>query len=184
MTAILAAFGTVLVLWLVGWGWFAAHIAFIQPQNLDQTTDAIIVLTGGKHRIDTGIELLKTRKAKSLFISGVNKDVTVEDLVTDRPVPCCITLGYDATDTVENGSESAQWITDNNIQSIRLVTSNYHMVRAALIFHHNAPDTKILMHPVEPDDFQPWGQKFWPTTFGEYNKTLATWVRLSFENKS
>lgn len=184
ITALLASFGTLFLLWLVGWLWFATHIASIQPQALNEKTDAIIVLTGGKHRIDTGIALLRSKTAKSLFISGVHNDVKLEDLVHDGPVPCCITLGYEATDTVQNGSESAQWIKDNDIHSIRLVTSNYHMVRADMIFKHHVPDIKIIMHPVETDNFQTWSRKFIETTFGEYNKTLATWVKLSLDRET
>ncbi|MEM6782006.1 MAG: YdcF family protein [Pseudomonadota bacterium] len=183
VTALVAAFGTLFLIWLIGWGWFATHVATIEPQNISQKTDAIIVLTGGKHRVETGINLLREKSAKELFISGVNADVTINDLVSKQPVPCCITLGYEATDTVENGYESARWIKDNDVESIRLVTSNYHMARAGIIFHHHSPQTEIIRHPVEPDNFQPWGQKFWTTTFGEYNKTIATWVRLSMDGR-
>ena len=58
------------------------------------------------------------------------------------------------------------------------------MVRAGLIFKHHVPDIKILMHPVETDNFQPWGRKFLETTLGEYNKTLATWAKLSLDQDS
>lgn len=183
VTALFAAFGTLLMIWLIGWGWFATHAAMIEPQSVDQKTDAIIVLTGGKNRIETGINLLRDKSAKKLFISGVNQDVTLRDLISNGDKPCCITLGYDATDTVENGSESARWIKDNDVESIRLVTSNYHMARAGLIFHHHVPQTKIVRHPVKTDNFQLWSQKFWTTTFGEYNKTIATWVRLSMDRE-
>ena len=178
--ALLAAFGTSVLLWFVGFMWFAAHVALIEPENPNSTTDAIIVLTGDKGRIDTGIRLLKEKKSEELFISGVNPDVKIEDLTSGKLIPCCITLGYMADNTEQNASESAGWIKANKIKSVRLVTSNYHMVRSKTAFEANIPDIEIIAHPVLPDDFEPTNRKFWPTIFKEYHKTIATWIKYSF----
>lgn len=183
------AFFTLGLLWMLGWMWFAAATASMKPQNEDIKSDAIIVLTGGDKRVNTGLDLLAEGKAKSLFISGVNKDVKPEELIALWPgnhqklLPH-ITLGYTADNTASNGSESQEWARQNDVHSIRLVTSNYHMMRSYLIFKQNMPDLIIHKHPVVPDDFEPWTKPFWNLTFSEYNKFLATWLRLDLLRKN
>ena len=93
-------------------------------------------------------------------------------------------LGYTAENTASNATESQEWIRRHNIKSIRLVTANYHMARSLLMFHKAVPDVVIYKHPVVPDDFQPWTEQFWPLTFSEYNKVLATWLRFDLLNKN
>ena len=44
-------------------------------------TDAIVVLTGGSLRLQSGIELLREGKGRKLFISGVNQQVDLDDLL-------------------------------------------------------------------------------------------------------
>ena len=52
------------------------------------------------------------------------------------------------------------------------------------MFHKQMPDLAIYKHPVVPDDFEPWGRQFWTLTFSEYNKWLATWLRLDLLDKN
>lgn len=124
-----------------------------------QRTDAIVVLTGGSGRVTEGLDLLKQDKADLLFISGVGKDLIVEDLLAfwnglpeniskDR-----ITLGYAAQTTYGNALETAAWVKQKNIESIRLVTSAYHIDRALYEFRKQLPDIEIIAHPVAPENF-------------------------------
>jgi uncharacterized SAM-binding protein YcdF (DUF218 family) len=185
----LTALLTLFLLWAVGWMWFAAYVVAMKPYNLTQKTDAIVVLTGGDKRVNTGLDLIAEGKADYLFISGVNPQVKPAELVAlwngdHQKVLPHITLGYVADDTASNAKETEEWIGKNNIKSIRLVTSNYHMVRSILMFRKAMPDILIYKHPVVPNDFEPWGRQFWPLTFEEYNKMLATWLRLDLLKKS
>ena len=188
-TCCLAALLTLVLLWAIGWLWFAASVAMMKPQHQEITTDAIVVLTGGGKRVNAGLDLLAQGKGKKLFISGVNSKVKAEDLIQlwdgdVKKVSCCITLGYAADSTTSNATESQDWIRENNIKSIRLVTANYHMARSLLIFRQAMPDLLIYKHPVQPEDFQPWKEQFWPLTFQEYNKWLATWLHFDLVNKN
>ncbi len=185
----LTALFTLLLLWGLGWMWFAASVVSAKPQMPDRRTDAIIVLTGGEKRVNTGLDLLAADKAKFLFISGVNSKVKPEELIglwkgDHRKVLSRITLGYAADSTASNAVESQEWIKKNNIHSVRLVTANYHMARSMLMFHGAMPALEIVKHPVMPDDFEPWQEQFWPLTFQEYNKYLAAWLRLDSVNKN
>ncbi len=185
----LTAFFTLLLLWGVGWLWFAASVVSAKPQMVDVKTDAIIVLTGGDKRVNTGLDLLADDKANLLFISGVNAKVKAEELIAlwkgnhEKVLPK-LTLGYAADSTASNAVESQEWIKKNNIHSIRLVTANYHMARSLLMFHNEMPELEIYKHPVVPDGFEPWQEQFWPLTFQEYNKFLATWLRLDLLDKN
>lgn len=161
----------------------------MKPQAIAEKTDAIIVLTGGDKRVNTGLDLLEDGKADYLLISGVNPQVKTEELIAlwngdhEKVMPR-ITLGYNADSTAANAVESQEWIKKNNIHSIRLVTANYHMTRSMLMFRQAMPDLIIIKHPVIPPDFTPWKEQFWPLTFSEYNKVLATWLRFDLVNKN
>lgn len=182
------AFLTLALLWALGGIWFAASVVSMKPEN-DIKTDAIIVLTGGDKRVNAGLDLLADGHGEKLFISGVNLQVKPEELVALWPgdkdkVLCCITLGYTADTTGDNAAESQQWIKENKVKSIWLVTSNYHMARASLLFHQVMPEIQIYKYPVVPSDFEPWKEQFWPLAFEEYNKLLLTWLRLDLLDKN
>lgn len=169
--------------WLMGWLLFLIGVTFVYPSQPIEQTDAIIVLTGGQNRVNSGLDLLADNKAEYLFISGVNPNVKIEELVnlwrTDLDyIPCCIILGQAADNTEGNAEESSEWVRAQNLKSIRLLTSNYHMPRAWLEFRHALPRKKIIVHPIHPTSMDIDSKHFLEISFGEYNKTILTWIRL------
>lgn len=169
--------------WAIGWVIFLIAVTIVQPKHTDQPTDAIIVLTGGQNRINTGLDLLQAEKAHLLFISGVNQTVSIEKLVRLwKPdfeyVPCCIAIGYEANDTEGNARESSEWVRRQDIDSIRLVTSNYHLPRAWIEFTHALPQHTFIAHPIKPSSIEDDSKHFLRLSISEYNKTILTWVRL------
>lgn len=178
-----------LCLWLVGYAGFVVSTQTVKPENPGAQTGAIIVLTGGNHRIHTGLDLLARGGAEHLFISGVNPNVTRWKIISlwngELPLPeCCIDLGTSATTTRENAHESKEWIEDKNVTTLRLVTSNYHIPRALLEFRHALPDIEIIANPVMIPDYTLNEKRFWVITFSEYNKVLYRLVALPFENET
>ena len=144
----------VIIAWMLGLIVFTAAIM----RNTGDTgtkTDAIVALTGGNSRIDSAIGLLNAGLAEKLFISGVNPltgNTTVQ-AINGQPASlfaCCITLGYQAVNTLGNAAETAAWIHSKDYHSLRLVTADYHMPRALLDFHLAMPEITILPHPVHP----------------------------------
>ena len=104
--------------------------------------------------------------------------MSVADLTKGADVPCCITLGYEATDTKGNADETAQWVIDHDVKSIRLITSSYHVPRALLELGRQMPGVTILNHPVKTGNEKDLtAQPYWEMVFREYNKTLLTWIR-------
>ncbi len=161
--------------------WFGGYLGFLsnmQPsyESSPAKVDAIVVLTGGQGRITTGLNLLSQKLAKNLFISGVHESVKKTEILSmwdgKAPLPkCCITLGYEAKTTITNATEVKEWVKKNNIRSIILITSDYHMSRALLEFEYIMPLIQIHPHMVTQEiDFS--NQSFWKNSWIEYNKLL------------
>ena len=173
------------MVWAIGLVLFITIILIISPQDTDKTTDAIIVLTGGGERIETGLQLFAAGKATHLFISGVHPGVTMKDIKSKwrndvALPPCCLTLGYDARSTQQNAQETKAWIEENHYSSIRLVTADFHMNRSLIEFKHALPDIEIIPHPITQPDATPDKLWFWVISVIEYHKTLIRWGSLIF----
>ncbi len=190
--AVLAFAGFAFAAWLGGLAVFASSVPRTPSTNSD-TTDAIVVLTGGSIRLEEGLELLTEGKARKLFVSGVHRGVHLDDLLRQAGVPpehapCCIELGYRAGHTEGNARETANWIAKEKLRSLRLVTANYHMPRSLLEFGAALPGIRIIPHPVFPKSvkIREWWR--WPGTatlvLGEYNKYLVVAVRLGLQKLS
>lgn len=176
---------TLLVLWGLGWVWFAAALAFHEKPATPPKSEAIIVLTGGNGRINAGLDLLSQGIAPKLFISGVYQGTTEQDIFDSWKnkhgkvaLPCCVTLGHKAVDTSGNAEEVREWVTEQGIKSLTLVTSQYHMPRAYLQLSRVLPDAEIFRYNIESNEFTPWRGRFWTLSFSEYNKTLIQWFRF------
>jgi len=180
-----AAAGVAVAAWLAGLIWFAETI----PETVDDpesATDAIVVLTGGSQRIESGLKLFEAGKAKKLFISGVYHTVDVAELLrtarqSPESVQCCIVLGYAADNTFGNARETAVWMHNEGFTSLRLVTAAYHMRRSMLEFSRAMPGVRIVTHPVFTDNIKQERWWSWRGTFlliaGEYDKYLFALVR-------
>lgn len=181
-----AFFESILLIWFVGLILFGQHIQEFSGIS-SQKTDAIIVLTGGRNRIAEGVRLLNENMADKLFISGVSHEVTIEDIERKAKMqanePSKIELGYKATNTIENASEIADWITKNNIKSVRWVTSNYHIPRSVAELEPYHLPIELAMNPVYSDHVKADWWKSWGTfkfLASEYNKFLFVYLRNLF----
>jgi uncharacterized SAM-binding protein YcdF (DUF218 family) len=160
----------ILIVYVLGFLWFAA--ALPQPQAASRT-DAIIVPTGGPGRIDRGLELLEAGKARALLVTGVDREVKPAEFAAQYDVPmklmeCCITLGFAAVDTRSNAAETAQWVRERGYRSLRLVTTDWHMRRAASEIDGALPSGVVVVRDAvgsEPS---------LRNLFLEYNKLIAS----------
>jgi uncharacterized SAM-binding protein YcdF (DUF218 family) len=158
-----------LLVWLVGFVWFA--VALPQPRPGGRS-DAVVVLTGGSGRIGRGLEALEKGWARRLLVSGVDREVRPAEFEAEYKVPpalmaCCVTLGFQSVDTRSNASEAADWIARNKFRSVRLVTTDWHMRRAAMELSAAIPDHVVLIRDAVPS------QPSLRTLFLEYHKLLA-----------
>ena len=115
--------------------------------------DAIVVLAGGKGRVEEGVRLYRDRKGEWLFLIGVDPSVRRSDLYRPRsgdPSPSGVILEKNSRNTLENAIYGRDVIVQKNIRSIRLITSRYHMKRASILLRNALPkDIAIYPHPVD-----------------------------------
>lgn len=119
----------------------------------DIATDAIVVLAGGRGRVEEGVRLFREGKGNYLFLIGVDPTVRKQDLFRDRQGETLaerVFLEKASRNTLENALYGREIIARRDVRSILLITSRYHMKRATLIFRNTLPrDIAIYPHPVD-----------------------------------
>lgn len=161
-----------LLAWLIGFLWFA--LALPQPHEGGKS-DAVVVFTGGGGRIQRGLEALDKGWAPRLLVSGVDREVRPREFAAEYKVPaatmkCCISLGFESYDTRSNADEVAQWLKGGKTASVRLITSDWHMRRAALELERVLPAHVAVIRDAVPT------QPSFRILFLEYHKFVARWL--------
>ena len=165
------------IAWALGFVWFAATLPVPAPPA---PSDAIVVLTGSEGRIERGLQLLDDGVAPELLVSGVDAKVRAPEFEAEFQVPdelmaCCITLGFVARDTRGNALETVQWAQARGHRSLRLVTADWHMRRAALeLARQLPPGIAVTRDAVRT-------QVSLATLLREYHKFLAAWAGQAVE---
>jgi uncharacterized SAM-binding protein YcdF (DUF218 family) len=180
----LIAFLVVVLLWAAGLMVFADRVIDSTPAiEPEEPADAIVVLTGASDmRLKEGMRLLERRKGERLFISGVNRDVKRPELMdvtegSKRLYECCVDLGYQAENTVQNAREIAEWARGHDFDTLIVVTSDYHMPRSLLELKADMPDAHFVPYSVPTADLN--ARDWWKSPKGarlivlEYCKYLA-----------
>ena len=153
----------VLLIWALG---FLAFAVTLPKPAGDTKTDGVIVLTGGEGRIAQGLEVLRRHQAQRLLVSGVDSEVKPQEFIVKYQDEAGL-MGYESVDTRSNATEAANWIAANRLESVRLVTSDWHMRRAAFELRRTIPASVTLIED---------GVTTRPslnTLFMEYSKLLA-----------
>jgi len=171
----------VLVLYVLGFALFGVTLGDPAPAGTGKL-DAIVVLTGGKGRIEQGAQLLGEGKAKRMLIAGADPSVRKVDLerrldqVQRRRFDCCVDLGSESVDTRSNAEEAKRWLDRRRYRSLRLVTSDWHQRRALYEFERKLGDG----YSIVPDAVR--SEPSFTTLFAEYNKYLlrrmSVWLDL------
>lgn len=176
-----------LVLWIGGFVVFAYTINTYK-ENYNLQADAVITLTGGRNRIAKAVEILNKNKADILFVSGVDEVSSWDSIKKKQKIKMTdnekVILGKKAKNTLENAKEALDWIHENKISSIYLVTSNYHLARSVTEFRALDKDLTIVPFPVYSEKVQKKWWKSWRTfslIFKEYNKFLCVYVRCCLD---
>lgn len=170
IAALIYRLGAVILLgWALGFVWFALTLPRPAPAR---HTDAVIALTGGTGRIQHAIEVLRAGQAEHMLVAGVDSEVRSEEFarhygVSAALLACCITLGYESVDTRSNAMEATRWIVARRIRSVRLVTTDWHMRRAAFDLAVVAPHGLVIVEDAVPS------HPSFRMLFVEYNKYCA-----------
>ena len=141
--------------------------------KLSAPIDGLVVATGGQLRIQKGVELLAGGKADRMLISGVGKGITKELLKENLAISnrqarffdCCVEIEFTATDTNGNAQATFEWMQKHALDDILLVSANYHLPRAELIFKQYLPENSVYFQAVNPPDLKlsAWHSN-WQTT--------------------
>lgn len=132
---------------------FSTDVIGLKPPRDIAEADGIVVLTGGRQRIDQAVRLLDEGAAKRLLISGVNPATTgqqIQLLTSAEPAlfECCVDIGHDAIDTRGNANEAALWVREHGYENVIVVTSNYHMPRSLMELQRVDNETHFIPYPV------------------------------------
>jgi len=166
--------GVLAIAWCLG---FAAFMLALPRPLEGNTTDAIVVPTGGPGRIDRGLELLRRHQARRMLVTGVAPGVRAADLAREYHASpalfaCCIDLGAEAVDTRSNAEETAQWVGAHRYTSVRLVTSDWHVARARMELNATLGKGVVVLGDGVPSTPRLTG------LINEYNKLLLRRVAL------
>lgn len=139
---------------------FATEVSGFVVVDLDgKGADAIVVLTGGQGRAEQGLVLLRSGLAETLVLAGVHRDADHDSIflggLTEAEKEKVI-LEKRSASTLENATEVAKLAEARGFESIVLITSVYHMKRAAETFKMVLPpDVRIYTYSVSTPNFDP-----------------------------
>ncbi|HWH16727.1 MAG TPA: YdcF family protein [Allosphingosinicella sp.] len=162
------ALSALVLLYVLG---YALFVVLLPTPADERRTDGIVVLTGGAKRLERGLDLVKRGRADRLLISGVDRTVRPVELAERYQADmalfdCCVDLGRESVDTRSNGAETARWVKQKKMKSVRLVTTDWHMPRARFELSQSlGPDVEVLSDAVQSNPS-------FRALFTEYNKYL------------
>jgi hypothetical protein len=96
---------------------------------------------------------LKRSFVKKFFVSGVHQDKSLISMLmqqSENVMACCVELGYPASDIIGNACTTAERITKQDYESLRLVTVNYYEYRIFLELLRAMPGIEIISHHIFP----------------------------------
>ncbi|TAK47558.1 MAG: YdcF family protein [Xanthobacteraceae bacterium] len=176
--------------WLAGAATIAGAVGFcVFLTRLAQTeivlhdkADGIVVLTGGASRVNDAMELLAAGHAQRLLISGVHPMSSTGELSRMLPeyqrlLACCVDLDHFARNTRGNAIEARRWVHERSLQSLIVVTSNYHMPRALAEFSHVMPGVALTPFPVVGER---WKSEPWWSNGGIMRLVMLEYVKYVF----
>ncbi|MBU5613198.1 YdcF family protein [Geomonas azotofigens] len=120
----------------------------------DVKSDAIVVLTGGRGRVEEGVRLYRAGQGKKLFLIGVDPAVKKRELYQGEGAGN-VYLEQNSRNTLENAIYARDLIMKHKVTSIKLITSRYHMKRSTILFRNALPkDVAIYPHPVDSSNLK------------------------------
>jgi uncharacterized SAM-binding protein YcdF (DUF218 family) len=170
VVALAAAYGLVFETNLVWWA--AQPLKRSAPPS---KADAIVVFAGGvgesgragggaQERLKQAIDLYRGGWAPYLvfssgFVYSFHEADAMRALAVDQGVPAgVIALEERATNTYQNVRYVDEILRDHRWHKVLLVSSPYHMRRALLVWHKQAPDVEVVPTPSTQSQFYDHGR--------------------------
>lgn len=132
-------------------------LALRDPGPPARPADAIFVLTGGEGRIQEGFRAWSAGAARELYILGTGRRVPIARIVPEASRISAEALsrihveGW-SENTLENAFSAKSAVGEGKYSSVILVTSDYHIPRAVLVFRKVLPpDVSLTAIRVRPE---------------------------------
>lgn len=125
---------------------FLDFIKDLDKENVNyHNSSTIVVLTGNAGRLNAAIDLMLLNTKARLLITGVAKGVKYSEIIKNKNIKeTRIILGYNAQSTLGNAIETKIWIQKNNFKDFILITDDWHMQRALVLFKNSMPNIRIF----------------------------------------
>ncbi|MEK9860480.1 MAG: YdcF family protein, partial [Alphaproteobacteria bacterium] len=91
--------------------------------------------------------------SKADIIRTIAAETEENEALFRQSVICCVDLDQ-AVDTIGNAKEADDWANRHHLQTLILVTADYHMPRALVLFHQHMPQRQIIPHAVATPSLQ------------------------------
>lgn len=149
--------------------------------------EAIVVLTGGKGRVEEGLRLFRNGSSRVLILSGVHEDADLDSIFRRSGKPGTdergsIILEKASGSTYENAVEVDKITRRLGLKSVLLITSIYHMKRAHYTFRKILPPEVAIVPITVPspnyDEYRWWGLRSLGLILPEFLKYY--WYVLCF----
>ena len=127
------------------------------PASPARPADAIFVLTGGEGRIQEGFRAWSAGAARELYILGAGRTVPATQIVPEGsriPAEALARVHVEgwSVNTLENAFAAKSAVGERKYSSVILVTSDYHIPRAVLVFRKVLPgDVSLSTIRVRPE---------------------------------
>ena len=190
---LLVAMVAVVVVSVAGFVYFSAEVSELRKADTAAPADGIVVLTGGKSRIETALQLLGQGLGRRLLISGVHPRTSASAIRRavggeSRLFDCCVDIDRAALDTFGNAEEAGKWAHRNGFASLIVVTSDYHMPRSLMEMRSINPDIRLVPHlvPTQADGTWSWvsDPDLVRVVASEYLKFIAAAIRVRIEGRA
>jgi len=128
------------------------------PGPPTRPADAIFVLTGGEGRIQEGFRAWSGGAARELYILGAGRVVPVTRIVPEAsriPAEALSRIHVEgwSENTLENAFSAKSAVGERKYSAVILVTSDYHIPRAVLVFRKVLPrDVSLSVIRVRPEE--------------------------------
>lgn len=153
---------------------FVYDVRKIKNLPSDFFCEDIVVLTGGKNRIQLALDSIKRFHAKRVFISGVYKSTKLTDILQNKEIgDVSVILGYKAQNTKGNALEVRGMVEDLGIKEIVLVTSDYHMFRS--LYEVKKYNKNLKIYPVKVEST--FNFRFLSLCFKEFYYSFCILIR-------
>ena len=165
-------------------GFFGAASA---PATPARQAEAIVVLTGGKGRVEEGLRLFRNGSSRVLILSGVHENSDLDSIFRRSGKPGTdergnIILEKASGSTYENAVEVNKIARRLGLKSVLLITSIYHMKRAHYTFRKILPPEVTIVPITVPspnyDEYRWWGLRSLGLILPEFLKYY--WYVLRF----